>query len=261
MKLSKAKAIMTSTSMRIDAKGSSRGKSKLETPKIPSMLKIFEPIKLPNSMSVCRLKTAMSELASSGRLVPTAMRVKPITLSGTPKARASVLAPSTSACAPKTSNTRPAIIPKMLRLGFIASTLSSWASLGLRSIQMIKPISRLSRMPPSKRLRLPLAKKARAIKLAKSMMGASLLKMLLVLTAMGNNKTHKPNIRPRFAMFEPMTLPTAIAGESLKVAASVAANSGALVPKATTVKPITRGLKLKRNAKLEANLTSSSPPT
>lgn len=140
MKLSNAKAIMTSKSRRIAANGSSRGVTKLDMPKIPSRLKMFEPIRLPKTMSVCRLKTAMSELASSGKLVPTAIRVKPMTRSGIPKARATVLAPSTSACAPKTSKIRPAIMPIILNqsgLGFMVSSLCAWASLGLFSIQMI----------------------------------------------------------------------------------------------------------------------------
>lgn len=115
-------------------------------------------------------------------------------------------------------------------------------------------------MPPSKRLRLLLAKKARAIKLTRSMMGVSLLNMLLVLTAIGKMRTHRPNIRPRLAMFEPITLAAAMAGEPLKAALSVAASSGALVPNATTVRPMTSGLKLNLKAKLEAKLTSNSPP-
>ena len=78
--------------------------------------------------------------------------------------------------------------------------------------------------------------------------------------AMGKRSAANPKISPTLAMFEPTTLPTAIASAPFKVAVRLAANSGALVPKATTVRPMTKGLSLKRRAKLEANLTNSSPP-
>ncbi len=66
------------------------------TPRIKRMLKILEPTMLPSAMSGSRLRAATTEVDSSGRLVPTATSVRPMISSGTPKPRASEVAPATS---------------------------------------------------------------------------------------------------------------------------------------------------------------------
>ena len=48
-----------------------------------------------------------------------------------------------------------------------------------------------------------------------------------------------PNIKPIFAIFEPITLPITIPDSPLKVAKILTINSGKLVPKATNVIPTT----------------------
>ena len=69
-----------------------------------------------------------------------------------------------------------------------------------------------------------------------------------------------PNTNPMLAMFDPMTLLMAIAGESLIAALILTNNSGADVAKDTTVRPMTifDMLNLKDNP-TEA-LTRNSPP-
>ena len=62
------------------------------------------------------------------------------------------------------------------------------------------------------------------------------------------------------AMFEPTTLAIANSGTPRSDAANVAANSGAEVPKATTVSPTTSGVTPSARAKRDAWRTSSSPP-
>jgi hypothetical protein len=56
---------------------------------------MFEPTTLPTAMSLCPRIAAISEVASSGREVPTAMMVRPITRSLMPNRRATPTAPST----------------------------------------------------------------------------------------------------------------------------------------------------------------------
>ncbi len=62
------------------------------------------------------------------------------------------------------------------------------------------------------------------------------------------------------AMFEPMTLPKAISGEPRRAAVRLAASSGAEVPKATMVRPITSGLIPQRCASRLEFFTRKSPP-
>lgn len=57
-----------------------------------------------------------------------------------------------------------------------------------------------------------------------------------------------------------MTLPTARSTLPLKLDCMLVANSGELVPKATTVRPIMSGLIPRKAAKREAPRTSNSAP-
>ncbi len=62
-------------------------------------------------------------------------------------------------------------------------------------------------------------------------------------------------------MLLPMTLPTAMSGLPSRVAPIDTISSGELVPKATTVRPMTTGLMPMLEASPEAPRTTSSPPT
>ena len=76
-------------------------------PTTSSVLKRFDPMMLPNARSFSPLRAAAIELASSGRDVPTATMVRPISKSLTPRARAISTAPHTSARELPTSSASP----------------------------------------------------------------------------------------------------------------------------------------------------------
>lgn len=71
-----------------------------DNPKTHKMLKIFEPIIFPIDISISFFIAAATDAANSGRLVPSATIVNPITLSLTPIAWAREVAPSTRISAP-----------------------------------------------------------------------------------------------------------------------------------------------------------------
>ena len=58
----------------------------VESPSIKRMLKIFEPIMFPTAMSFSFLRAAITLVTSSGRLVPKATIVSPISVSLIPAA-------------------------------------------------------------------------------------------------------------------------------------------------------------------------------
>ncbi len=86
------------------------GETKPAKPKTASRLNRLLPTILPTAMSRSPLIAAISEVASSGREVPTATMVKPITSSDIPKAFARLTEPLTNKVEPPTSITRPTII-------------------------------------------------------------------------------------------------------------------------------------------------------
>lgn len=69
-----------------------------------------------------------------------------------------------------------------------------------------------------------------------------------------------PSIIPRLKIFEPITLPTDMAGWSFNAAEIVTANSGAEVAIATTVNPITRSDIPNLRAIFEAESTIHEAP-
>lgn len=76
----------------------------------------------------------------------------------------------------------------------------------------------------------------------------------------GKMRTVAPKTRAMFAMFEPITLPTAIPALSFKALVMLTINSGADVPNATIVIPITKGEIFTAFARATAPLTRNSPP-
>ena len=83
------------------------GETVAVTPRIQRMLKIFDPTTLPIAMSDCFRKAATTLVASSGRLVPAATTVRPITASDTPQDFAKAVAPSTNSCEPRIKTPSP----------------------------------------------------------------------------------------------------------------------------------------------------------
>ena len=96
------------------------GDTDAETPITHSMLNMFEPITLPMEISICFLNAAATDAASSGRLVPTATTVRPITCSLTPSIDAISDAPRTSWSAPKASMAHDRITSRMAGTNFIS---------------------------------------------------------------------------------------------------------------------------------------------
>ena len=70
------------------------------TPITKNMFAILDPITFPTAISLWPILAAETVPASSGRLVPTATTLKPITISGTPNALAISTAELTVICAP-----------------------------------------------------------------------------------------------------------------------------------------------------------------
>ena len=77
-----------------------------------SILNIFEPIIFPIAISVSFLRAAITEVASSGRLVQTATIVSPIISSLIPRLSAICVAPSTIHFHHKTSQMSQMMIEK-----------------------------------------------------------------------------------------------------------------------------------------------------
>jgi hypothetical protein len=69
-----------------------------------------------------------------------------------------------------------------------------------------------------------------------------------------------PRIRPMLARFDPITFPTARSEFPPSAATVQTTNSGADVPKETTVRPTTMGLTPREPANLAAPRTSHSAP-
>ena len=98
---------MVSTSRDMTSAGTDIGAMLPAIPTTASVLNMLEPRMLPSAISCSPLRVAMMEAASSGSDVPTAMTVRPITRSLTPRAWAISTAPQTSMRELAMSSTRP----------------------------------------------------------------------------------------------------------------------------------------------------------
>lgn len=76
-------------------------------PSTKKILKILDPITLPRHISECPLVAATIDVANSGRDVPAASIVSPISPSDHPMARAIADALSTNHCPPSIRQARP----------------------------------------------------------------------------------------------------------------------------------------------------------
>ena len=86
-------------------------------------------------------------------------------------------------------------------------------------------------------------------------------RMICVSTSSGVINAEMPRISSTLAMLLPTTLPIARSGVPASAEPTDTAISGALVPKATTVRPTTSGDTPKETARREAPLTIRSAPT
>src|SRR5690606_22197769 len=83
------------------------GDTRPETPSTQRILKILLPTTLPTAMSRWPRIVAITDVITSGKEVPAATIVKPITASLTPQAVANSTALCTNQRAPNTSKTKP----------------------------------------------------------------------------------------------------------------------------------------------------------
>ena len=90
-----------------------RGWIRAARPRIKRMLRIFEPMTFPRTISVLPEARALIETASSGAEVPKAIIVKPIRVLGMRKLVAVEEAPSTKRSAPLIKRTKPIIRRKI----------------------------------------------------------------------------------------------------------------------------------------------------
>src|SRR6056297_3653858 len=96
-------------------------------------------------------------------------------------------------------------------------------------------------------------------KLTRILKGNS-LRTVVRLIAKGDSMAEKPITSAMLAILEPITLEMAIEPDPFMAAEILTANSGALVPKATTVNPIKSGETPKLDERPEAPSTSQSAP-
>ena len=84
--------------------------------------------------------------------------------------------------------------------------------------------------------------------------------ILIGLITMGAISAVSPSTKPMFAILLPITLPIANSGDLSKAARMATASSGADVPKAITVAPITKELSLRKRARRALPVIRKSPP-
>ncbi len=202
--------------------------------KIKTRLRILDPIIFPITIFPFFLFKAENEAANSGKLVPIATRVSPITVLDTPKAIARFFPPLTVSSDPERRINRLKRIKKMFFPIPSSSGLFSLVDFCLRRWSM-------------KRIKKQTNKNESLLEIEKSKMTYPEIKTdkisknislkLISSTDLERKKQLNPKIRPILAMFEPIEFPTANSGESLRIEEILTNTSGIDVPKATTVIP------------------------
>ncbi len=234
-----------------------------------SRLHILDPSTLPMARSGSFLSTLASEAASSGRLVPTATTVSPITRSLTSIARARLTAPQTMTRELTSSSTSPANIQNTA----VAVRMSPgmWcASSSLRGSGRWAPAaaptttaSTAPRLASSKRPSVKSSTRSsstnQASAITRNIRGNS-RRRTSDFTLTGRTSAHTPTTRPMLAMLDPTALPTATPGLPPKAAAVPMSISGAEVPTPTTVSPTTSSGTPRFRAVTEAPSTKRSEP-
>ena len=233
-------------------------------PNTKKILKRLLPITLPMAISGFFFNAATMEVASSGREVPPATKVRPIIDSLTPRLRAIPVAPSTNNCPPYISAARP---PMIYRVDFhqgsdLISSSSAECSAGcalsviglegpeeaIANVYPIKMAKKQSNNRPSTLFRMfsdALSRKtslAQTSKMIEESMqsGISFLSVLRVMT-IGANRAVQPTIINVLKILLPTTLPIAMSALPLRAEETLTVSSGAEVPNATIVSPITIG--------------------
>ena len=233
---------------------------------------------MPTAISVSPFLAAAILVTNSGRDVPIATMVRPMSVWLTPKEAAMALALSTTSCPPKITAASPINANKIPlgREGFFSPEADSKTGclIALRIVDMIKNAKTAKRIKPSGLDRERAVPEPRAVSVktrnrsaAMIERGYSLFKMCGC-TGHGLSREQAPRTMSKLNKLEPITLPTAMPFWPVVAAVMLTAASGALVPKATMVRPMIKDGMLKYRAiselpstKISAPLTSSMNPT
>ena len=240
---------------RLMARGSTgTANTKLVRPSTASTLKRLEPIKLLSAISCSPRRAATMEVTSSGKLVPMAMMVRPMTRSETPIDFAMVTAPFTRNSAPIHNPTipattyampRPQARPRLPPSGCrpsISALREEWsagpAARVCRTVSTMNNTSPKSSTAPSIRLINPSRAMNRNSTNTANMPGCSSSRVLREIKT-GFTRAAPARMTAMLKMLEPTTLAYAMAVDPAAAALTLTASSGRLVPKATTVRPTT----------------------
>ena len=214
------------------------GVTQAVTPTIPSELNMFEPTTLPIAMSPSPWTAATVVAASSGRLVPKATTVSPITASEMPKSRAMTTAPSTRAHAPPASRVRPArtspTSSQALRAGGGSSAAASASACAPSRrastiVSVTYATSPAASSEPSTRPTAPSHSTQARTPLTATSSGRSAF-TTRVATEIGMMTAASPRISPMFATLEPSTFPTATLSCPARAARRLTPNSARWSP-------------------------------
>lgn len=207
------------------------------------MLNILEPTILPIAISDSPLRAAITLVTSSGKLVPSATIVRPITRSDTPIYCAILMADNTVILLPNIN----AISPKMINnIIFIVLICLIDVSVFVLPCDITNKYAKNNMKRPIKTPALNLDMIPYCIPNQHNNSVINIIngiskRVVFFCTVNVDINAVIPRIRNMFAIFEPTTLPIAIAFEPANADDTLIAASGALVPMATTVKPIMIG--------------------
>ena len=238
--------------------------------KTRSMLKILLHTTFPIAISDCFFRDATTEVTSSGAEVPNATIVKPITDSDTQKLAAIFLAELTRKSAHRVNqispkNTYNIDLPTKISSIFVSVVSSLDDDFAIQKVYeknsiknnkntKLSPLVIISRVPHEKN-----ESKARNNSANEAIRekGTS-LNIVECFACNGYTRAATPRTSQVFAIFEPITFHSASSVCHLIAESIFTNNSGADVPNATIVKPITSGEIPNLFAKLEAHVTNIS---
>jgi hypothetical protein len=228
----------------------SRRASRLDTPSTPRMLKVLLPMTLPTAMSRSPRSVAMSEVATSGREVPAATMVRPITISLRPRTLAKAHRGITSQLAPSTSSTSPPAISSQLHAPVTVPRRHSAAGeRRLRVFVLRRPALAAALPDQEHRVGDQQAEQQRPVRGSMPPSSASeeqqrgaehdrhFLADQLRRDHQRCDQRRQPRMKSTLKMLLPTTLPSAMSTWPPQAERTETASSGALVPKATTVRP------------------------
>ena len=229
------------------------------------MLNRLEPMTLPIAISFCPLCAATSEVTSSGRLVPMATIVRPMSVSESPNIRAMPVAPFTASCPPMMMHARPSTIFTPISSGDMGISSSSLSAaprpcMAARICTTNTTIKTASRIRPSTREIVRSGARNRSSSTAAATDSGQSRRSSVRSMMSGHSTADNPATTSRLNTLEPSTLPTAISLAPCKAAVRLTASSGADVPKATMVRPTSKGDTPSRRAKADAPATNLSAP-